>query len=81
MIGKGHQGAALVTLDEHKFKLRLTFPVSNKTAELVTDSIITLLSGFKRLVHTLTFDNARSSPYMNRLPKRLIATSISPKGW
>jgi IS30 family transposase len=58
MIGKGHQGA-LVTLDECKSKLRLAFPVSNKTAELVTDSIITLLSGFKGLVHTLTFDNGK----------------------
>lgn len=58
MIGKGHQGA-LVTLDERKSKLRLAFPVANKTAEAVTSSIITLLSGFKDWVHTLTFDNGK----------------------
>jgi len=58
MIGKGHQGV-LVTLDERKSKLRLAFPVANKTAELVTSSIITLLSGFKDWVHTITFDNGK----------------------
>jgi len=58
MIGKGHQGA-LVTLDERKSKLRLAFPVANKTAEAVTSSIITLLDGFKDWVHTLTFDNGK----------------------
>ncbi|WP_050987995.1 IS30 family transposase [Thiothrix nivea] len=58
MIGKGHQGA-LVTLDGRKSKLRLAFPVENKTAEAVTGSIITLLSGFKEWVHTLTFDNGK----------------------
>lgn len=58
MIGKGHQGA-LVTLDERKSKLRLAFPVANKSAEAVTSSIITLLDGFKDWVHTLTFDNGK----------------------
>lgn len=58
MIGKGHKGA-LVTLDERKSKLRLAFPVANKTAEAVTGSIITLLGGFKDWVHTLTFDNGK----------------------
>lgn len=58
MIGKGHQGA-LVTLDERKSKLRLAIPVTNKTAEAVTSSIITLLDGFKDWVHTLTFDNGK----------------------
>jgi IS30 family transposase len=58
MIGKGHQGA-LVTLDERKSKLRLAFPVANKTADSVTSSIITLLESFKEWVHTLTFDNGK----------------------
>ncbi|MBK8455178.1 MAG: IS30 family transposase [Thiofilum sp.] len=58
MIGKGHQGA-LVTLDERKSKLRLAIPVTNKTAEAVTSSIITLLDSFKDWVHTLTFDNGK----------------------
>ena len=58
MIGKGHQGA-LVTLDERKSKLRLALPVLNKSAEAVSRRIITLLSGFKDWVHTLTFDNGK----------------------
>jgi len=58
MIGKGQRGA-LVTLDERKSKLRLAFPVANKTAEAVTGSIIALLSDFKDCVHTLTFDNGK----------------------
>jgi len=33
--------------------------VANKSADAVTDSIITLLEGFKEWVHTLTFDNAK----------------------
>lgn len=58
MIGKSHKGA-LVTLDERKSKLRLALPVANKTAEAVTSRIISLLSGFKDYVHTLTFDNGK----------------------
>ncbi|MDP3330519.1 MAG: hypothetical protein Q8Q40_06495 [Methylococcaceae bacterium] len=33
--------------------------MANKTAEAVTDSIITLLGGFKQWVRTLTFDNGK----------------------
>jgi len=58
MIGKGHQGA-LVTLDERKSKLRLAFPLANKTAEAVTGAIIALLDSFKGWVHTVTFDNGK----------------------
>ena len=48
-----------MTLDERKSKLRLAFPVANKTAEAVTGSIIALLDGFKDWVHTVTFDNGK----------------------
>jgi len=48
-----------VTLDERKSKLRLAFPVTNKTAEAVTGGIIALLDGFKDGVHTVTFDNGK----------------------
>ncbi|MDP2394178.1 MAG: IS30 family transposase [Methylococcaceae bacterium] len=47
MIGKGHQGA-LVTLDERKSKLRLAFPVANKSADAVTASWRALKSGYTR---------------------------------
>ncbi len=58
MIGKGHQGV-LVTLDERTTKLRLAFPVANKTAEAVTQGLLTVLSDFKTWVHTITFDNGK----------------------
>lgn len=58
MLDKGHQGT-LVVLDEYKSKLRLAFPVTNKTSKAVLSSIITLLDSFKDWVHTLTFDNGK----------------------
>ena len=70
MIGKGHQGA-LVTLDERKSKLRLAWPVDRKTAEAVTEAIVTLLDGFKDFVHTLTFDNGKEFARHETLAKEL----------
>jgi len=70
MIGKGHQGA-LVTLEERKSKLRLAWPVDRKTAEAVTEAIVTLLDGFKDFVHTLTFDNGKEFARHETLAKEL----------
>jgi len=58
MMGKGHK-SALVTLDGRKSKLRLAFPVANKSAEAVTGGIIALPEGIKDWAHTLTFDNGK----------------------
>jgi IS30 family transposase len=70
MIGKGHQ-VALVTLDERKSKLRLAWPLDRKTAEAVTEAILTLLDGFKDFVHTLTFDNGKEFARHETLAKEL----------
>jgi len=77
MIGKGHKGA-LVTLDKRKSKLRLAFPVANKTAEAVTDSIITLLDGFKEWVFTLTFDNGKEFAKHEQVAQAISCKTFSP---
>lgn len=58
IIGANHKGA-IVTLDERKSKLRLAFPINHKLANLTTDAIILLLTPFKSLVKSITFDNGR----------------------
>lgn len=58
IIGKSHKGA-IVTLDERKTKLRLAAPLDGKRAELVTDSITTLLCPLISFVKTITFDNGK----------------------
>jgi IS30 family transposase len=45
--------------------------VARKTAEDVTDSIVTLLDGFKDFVHTLTFDNGKEFARHQTLAKKL----------
>ena len=58
VIGKGHKGA-IVTLAERKSRLYLATPIRNKTAELTTKAVTTLLTVFKAFVHTITYDNGR----------------------
>jgi len=58
IIGANHKGA-IVTLDERKSKLRLAFPINNKLASLTTEAIVLLLTPFKALVESITFDNGR----------------------
>ncbi|MGZ8546095.1 MAG: IS30 family transposase [Sulfuricurvum sp.] len=58
IIGANHKGA-IVTLDERKSKLRLAFPINAKLSALTTEAIIHLLSPFKALVKSITFDNGR----------------------
>jgi len=45
--------------------------VARKTAEDVTDSIVTLLDGFKDFVHTLTFDKGKEFARHQTLAKKL----------
>lgn len=58
IIGSNHKGA-IVTLDERKSKLRLAFPINNKLADLTTHAITLLLTPFKMVVESITFDNGR----------------------
>lgn len=58
VIGKNHQ-QALVTLVERKSRLTLIAKVIRKTAQSVSEAIVSLLSTLKPWVHTLTSDNGR----------------------
>ena len=57
ILGKGHQGA-VVTLTERKSRFTLLRKVLSKQAELVTQTIIDLLSPIEHL-HTITADNGK----------------------
>ena len=56
IIGKNHQ-QAIVSLVDRYSKITLLYKVSRKTAEEVKDAIITCLTPFKKVSHTITFDN------------------------
>jgi len=58
LIGKGHAGA-LVSLVERKSRYTLLQPVTQRLADLVAQAIISLLSPFTDLVHTITADNGK----------------------
>ena len=58
VMGKAHQGA-IVTLVERCCKLYLASPIARKTAALTSRAITDLLSDFKDVVHTITYDNGR----------------------
>lgn len=56
VLGKQGTGA-IVTLAERKSRIYLTKKVFSKDASEVRNAIISLLSEFKDVVHTITFDN------------------------
>ena len=58
IIGKGHK-QAIVSLTERKSRYTLIKKVKRKTAQLVSDAIISLLSPVSGKVHTLTSDNGK----------------------
>ena len=58
IIGKNHKGA-IVTLAERRSRLYLAIPIANKTKELTSAAITTLLTAFKDFVYTITYDNGR----------------------
>lgn len=58
IVGANHKGA-IVTLDERKSKLRLAFPINKKLSDLTTNAITLLLTPFKSIVESITFDNGR----------------------
>lgn len=72
VIGKNHQ-QALVTLVERKSRLTLIAKVVRKTAENVSDAIISLLSTLKPWVYTLTSDNGREFAKHVYIAKKLKA--------
>jgi IS30 family transposase len=70
IIGKGYQGA-LVTLTERKSRFTLVRKVAQKSAELVAQTIIDLLSWVQPL-ETITADNGKEFAAHQRISKELL---------
>ena len=70
IIGKGHKGA-VVTIVDRKRKLLLAKSVKRKTAALVSDAIIQLLTPYIEHTHTLTPDNGKEFAYHQQIAKQL----------
>ena len=78
IIGANHKGA-IVTLDERKSKIRLAFPINNKLSSLTTEAIISLLTPFKALVKSITFDNGREFAKHTEIAKSLACDTFFAK--
>jgi transposase, IS30 family len=72
VIGAGHQ-QALVTLNERKSRYTLIGKVPHKTAQAVSDTIISLLTPFSHWVHTLTTDNGKEFAQHERIAESIDA--------
>lgn len=72
VIGKNHKGA-LVTLVERKTKFTTIMYVPNKSAELVANAIIEMLTPYKNRVYTITNDNGKEFAQHKRIAERLEA--------
>jgi IS30 family transposase len=72
VIGAGHQ-QALVTLNERISRYTLMAHVPAKTASVVSNAIIALLTPFAACVHTLTTDNGKEFAEHERIAKTLNA--------
>jgi IS30 family transposase len=66
VIGAG-QKQALVTLNERTSRYSLIAKVARKTADVVSDSMISLLTPFSSWVHTLTTDNGKEFAQHERI--------------
>jgi len=66
VIGAGQQ-QALVTLNERKSRYTLIGKVARKTAQAVSDTMISLLTPFSSFVHTLTTDNGKEFAQHERI--------------
>ncbi|MEC4723909.1 IS30 family transposase [Noviherbaspirillum sp. CPCC 100848] len=72
VIGAGQQ-QALVTLNERKSRYSLIGKVERKTAQEVSDTMITLLTPFADCVHTVTSDNGKEFSQHARIAEDLDA--------
>jgi len=66
VIGAGQQ-QALVTLNERKSRYTMIGKVRRKTAQAVSDTIVSLLTPFADWVHTLTTDNGKEFAQHERI--------------
>lgn len=72
VIGAGHQ-QALVTINERTSRDSLIAHIPAKTAQNVTNAMISLLTPFKRFVHTRTTDNGKAFAQHKRIAATLAA--------
>jgi IS30 family transposase len=72
VIGAGHQ-QALVTINERVSRYSLIAHVPAKTAQNVTNAMVSLLTPFKNFVHTLTTDNGKEFAQHERIAEKLDA--------
>ena len=72
VIGAG-QSQALVTLNERTSRYSLIGHVPCKTAQAVSDAMLSLLAPFAADVHTLTTDNGKEFAQHERIAKELAA--------
>jgi len=72
VIGAGHQ-QALVTINERTSRYALIAHVPAKTAQHVSDAILSLLTPFSDCVHTLMTDNGKEFAQHERIAKQLDA--------
>lgn len=70
VIGAG-QKQALVTLNERTSRYTLIAHVPKKTAQAVSDAMISMLTPFAACVHTLTTDNGKEFAQHERIAKQL----------
>jgi len=70
VIGAGHQ-QALVTLNERISRYTLIGKINRKTAQSVTDTMVSLLTPFAHCVHTLTTDNGKEFAYHEQIAASL----------
>ncbi|MFC1684686.1 IS30 family transposase [Pseudomonadota bacterium] len=72
IIGKGHK-QAIVSLTERKSRLTLIHKVERKTANNVTQAILSMLKPIAHRVHTLTSDNGKEFAGHETIAKTLKA--------
>jgi IS30 family transposase len=72
VIGAGHQ-QALVTINERTSRYALIAHAPAKTAQNVSDAILSLLTPFSDCVHTLTTDNGKEFAQHERIAEKLDA--------
>lgn len=78
VIGANHKHA-IVTLNERKTGFTLIAKVERKTAELVREACIQLLTPFKDFVHSITFDNGKEFAEHELIAQSLECTTYFAK--
>jgi IS30 family transposase len=70
MVGKGHR-QAIVSLTDRKSRLVLLQKVDRRTADQVSDAVVSLLHPFRKHMHTITGDNGKEFAEHERISHEL----------